>query len=71
MSEETDEMKGRVKEAAGDLTDDEKLKREGKVDRAASTVKKKVDQVADKVKDVMDRDDSSDSDRTERDRPDR
>jgi uncharacterized protein YjbJ (UPF0337 family) len=71
MSKETDEMKGRVKEAAGDLTDDEKLKREGKVDRAASTVKEKVDQVADKVKDVMDRDDSSDSDRTERDRPDR
>ena len=29
-----DEAKGRVKEAAGDLTDDDKLKQEGKLDRA-------------------------------------
>ena len=71
MNEETDEIKGRVKEAAGDLTDDKKLKREGKVDRAASTVKEKVEDVADKVKDIIDRDDSSDSDRTKGDRPER
>ena len=30
----TDETKGRLKEAAGDLTGDKDLKREGKVDRA-------------------------------------
>ena len=36
-----------------DLTDDDKLKREGKIDRAVSTVKDKVDDVADKVKDVF------------------
>ncbi len=29
-----DKAKGRVKEAAGDLSGDERLKREGKVDRA-------------------------------------
>ena len=31
----TDEAKGRVKEAAGSLTGDDSLKNEGKVDRAA------------------------------------
>ncbi|HEU4979570.1 MAG TPA: CsbD family protein [Solirubrobacterales bacterium] len=51
MSEKFDEAKGRTKEAAGDLTDDERLKREGKVDRATSTAKEKVGDVADKVKD--------------------
>jgi uncharacterized protein YjbJ (UPF0337 family) len=53
MGENIDEAKGRVKEAAGDLTDDEKLKREGKVDRAISSVKDKVDDVADKVKETV------------------
>jgi uncharacterized protein YjbJ (UPF0337 family) len=53
MGEHIDEAKGRTKEAAGDLTDDEKLKREGKVDRATSSVKDKVGDVADKVKDAV------------------
>ena len=48
-----DEAKGRVKEAAGDLTGDDGLKGEGKVDRAAGTVKDKVGDAADKVKDVV------------------
>ena len=39
MGEKTDKTKGRVKEAAGDLTDNSKLKREGKADRASGTVK--------------------------------
>ncbi|HSD24875.1 MAG TPA: CsbD family protein [Solirubrobacterales bacterium] len=56
MGEHIDEAKGRTKEAAGDLTDDEKLKREGKVDRATSSVKDKVGDVADKVKDTVGRD---------------
>jgi uncharacterized protein YjbJ (UPF0337 family) len=51
MTERIDEAKGRTKEAAGDLTDDKRLKREGKIDRAASTAKEKIDQAADKVKD--------------------
>lgn len=51
-----DEVKGRTKEAAGSLTDDEDLKREGKADQAKSSVKDAVDSVADKVKGVLDRD---------------
>ena len=51
-----DEYKGRVKEAAGDLTDDDDLKREGKVDQASGTVKDKVGDAADKLKDVVNRD---------------
>ncbi len=51
-----DDIKGRAKEAAGDLTDDDDLKREGKVDQATGTVKDKVGDAADKVKDVLNRD---------------
>jgi uncharacterized protein YjbJ (UPF0337 family) len=54
MGEHIDEAKGRAKEAAGDLTDDEKLKREGKVDRASSSVKDKIGDAADKVGDAID-----------------
>lgn len=61
MGEKTDEAKGRIKEAAGDLTDDDDLKREGKMDQAGATVKRKTGEVVDKAKetvdDVMDRDD--------------
>ena len=45
----TDEAKGRIKEAAGDLTGDDDLKREGKADKAAGKVKDAVDSVKDKV----------------------
>ena len=48
-----DEAKGRLKEAAGDLTDDQGLKNEGRVDRAAGSVKDKVGDAADKMKDVV------------------
>lgn len=51
-----DDMKGRAKEAAGDLTDRDDLKREGKADQAKSSIKDAVDSVADKVKGVLDRD---------------
>ena len=53
----TDEMKGRVKEAAGDLTDDKDLQREGKVDQATGKAKDKIDKVSDKAKDALDGDD--------------
>ena len=56
MGEHLDEAKGRIKEAAGDLTDDEQLQREGKVDQATATVKEKVGEVADKVKDFVRKD---------------
>ena len=51
-----DDVKGRLKEAAGALTDDDSLKNEGKVDQAAGTVKDKVGDVADGVKDLIDKD---------------
>ena len=57
MGENLDDAKGRVKEAAGDLTDDDSLKNEGKVDQATGTVKEKVGDVSDKVKDVVNPDD--------------
>jgi uncharacterized protein YjbJ (UPF0337 family) len=49
-----DETKGRVKEAAGDLTDDDDLKREGKLDQAAGKVKDAVDRAAEKTKEKLD-----------------
>jgi uncharacterized protein YjbJ (UPF0337 family) len=54
MGENIDEAKGRTKQAAGDLTDDEKLKREGKVDRAVSSIKDKIDDAADTVSEKVD-----------------
>ena len=52
----TDEAKGRLKEAAGDLTGDEELKSEGKVDRASGKAKDVVGGVADKAKDALRKD---------------
>jgi uncharacterized protein YjbJ (UPF0337 family) len=48
-----DDAKGRLKEAAGDLKDDDDLKKEGKVDRAEGAAKEKLDDAADKVKDKL------------------
>jgi uncharacterized protein YjbJ (UPF0337 family) len=48
-----DEAKGRLEEAAGDLTGDKDLKREGKTDQAAGKAKDAVDSVADKAKDAL------------------
>ena len=53
MAGEMDDMKGRVKEAAGDLTDNDSLKREGKVDRGEGKVKDAVDNVGDAAKDLI------------------
>lgn len=51
-----DETKGRVKEAAGDLTGDRDLKNEGKADRASGKLKGAVDKATDKVKHAMRKD---------------
>jgi uncharacterized protein YjbJ (UPF0337 family) len=50
MSGEMDQAKGRAKQAWGDLTDDEDVRREGKVDEAAGKVKDTVDKAKDKLK---------------------
>jgi uncharacterized protein YjbJ (UPF0337 family) len=48
-----DNTKGKVKEAAGDLTGDQGLKNEGKVDKATGSIKEKLEEAADKVKDIV------------------
>ena len=53
MGNSTDEMKGRAKRAAGELTGDDDLKREGTVDKAAGKAKDLVDKAADKAKDKV------------------
>ena len=54
MGSRMDDMKGRAKEAAGDLTDDDDLKREGKADQIGATVKEKAETAKDKVDDAVD-----------------
>jgi uncharacterized protein YjbJ (UPF0337 family) len=51
-----DDAKGRVKEAAGSLTGDDDLKREGKVDQAGGKAKEGVEKATDKIKDALRRD---------------
>jgi len=53
-SGKSDQLKGRVKEAAGALSGNKKLKREGKTDQAVGKVKQSVKKVVDKVKDALD-----------------
>lgn len=50
MSGKSDQVKGRIKEAAGALTNDKKLKNEGKLDQAAGKVKSAVGKAVDKAK---------------------
>lgn len=50
MSGKIDELKGRAKEAAGAVADDDKLRREGKTDQAVGKVKQKVERVIDQAK---------------------
>ena len=56
MDAKMDEAKGRMKEAAGDLMDDDDMKREGKADRTGATVKEKAGEVVDKAKDIVNKD---------------
>jgi uncharacterized protein YjbJ (UPF0337 family) len=49
MAGKADEIKGRVKEAAGAITDDDRLRQEGKVDQAAGKVKQAAEKAIDKV----------------------
>lgn len=51
-----DDAKGRTKEALGDLTGDQELKDEGKVDRASGKAKKAVGGIADKAKELLRKD---------------
>jgi uncharacterized protein YjbJ (UPF0337 family) len=55
MEGKKDDIKGRVKEAAGDLTDDDDLKSEGKTDRAAGSAKDKLERAKDKGEEFVDK----------------
>ena len=55
MDINSDQAKGRVKEAAGDLTGNDKLKNEGKADQTKGKVKEKVDDAKNWVEDKVDK----------------
>jgi uncharacterized protein YjbJ (UPF0337 family) len=50
MGGKTDVVKGRIKEAAGALTGNDKLREEGKTDQAVGKAKQNAQKVVDKVK---------------------
>ena len=52
-SGKSDELEGRVKEAAGALLGDAKLKRKGKTDQAVGKLKQTAEKAIDKVKDAI------------------
>ena len=53
MSGKAEEVKGRAKEAVGVITNDERLKQEGKVDQASGKIKKATEKVVNKVRDAL------------------
>jgi uncharacterized protein YjbJ (UPF0337 family) len=55
MDKDLDQAKGRIKQAAGDLTGNDKLKSQGKADEAAGKAKEFVDNARDKADDMIDR----------------
>ncbi|HEY4233721.1 MAG TPA: CsbD family protein [Lacipirellulaceae bacterium] len=50
MAGKADQVKGRMKEAAGAVADNDKLRREGKIEQAAGKTKEAVEKGVDKVK---------------------
>ena len=53
MSGKTDEVKGRIKEAAGALIGDDKLRDEGKTDQAVGKVKQVAEKAVEEVKEAV------------------
>ena len=53
MAGEADQMKGKAKEAVGDLTGNKDLKAEGEADRRAGEAKEEVGKAKDKVEEVI------------------
>ena len=54
MSGESDKLIGKAKQAAGDVTNNDELEREGERDEAAGKVKDTVDDAKDSVNDAVD-----------------
>jgi uncharacterized protein YjbJ (UPF0337 family) len=57
MSGKAEEIKGRVKESVGVMTNDKRLKKEGKVDQASGKIKQNAEKVINKVRDAVKDDD--------------
>ena len=55
MGAQSDQAKGHVKEAVGNLTGDKDLVAEGKTDRRVGKVEEKIDDAKDKVEEVVDK----------------
>lgn len=53
MSGKGDEIKGRIKEVAGTLTGNEKLRHEGKAQQAVGKVEQAVENTAQKIKNAV------------------
>jgi len=53
MSGKTDEVKGRIKEAAGVLIGNDKLREEGKTDQAVGKVKQVAEKAVEEVKEAV------------------
>jgi uncharacterized protein YjbJ (UPF0337 family) len=55
MSGKTDEVKGRIKEAAGVLIGNDKLREEGKTDQAVGKVKQVAEKAVEEVKEAVEK----------------
>jgi uncharacterized protein YjbJ (UPF0337 family) len=53
MSGKTDEVKGRIKEAAGALIGNDKLREEGKTDQAVGKVEQVAEKAVEKAKEAV------------------
>ena len=57
MSGKAEEIKGRVRESVGVMTNDERLKEQGKVDQASGKIKQTAEKVINRVRDAVKGDD--------------
>lgn len=55
MDNDLDQAKGRIKQAAGDLTGNKDMKKQGKADEAAGKAKELVEDTKNKAEGVIDR----------------
>ncbi len=53
MAGKIEQIKGRVKEAAGVITDDARLKREGKLEQVVGKIKEKATKATEKMRSVI------------------
>ena len=53
MDGHIDKVKGRIKQAVGDLTNNKRLKAEGEADEFRGAVKNKIDKVVNKLKEQI------------------